>query len=339
MARYLGVDLHKTNFFVCFLETETGETVYEKYQIGDFERFRKDLKKSDILGVETTTNTKYFVNQVKDYVKDIKVINTNQFKVISSSIKKTDKNDALTIAEYLSKDMVPEVRMKDDKYTELQSLSNTRDKLVKLRSSLKNKIHNLLTGKGINIKKESLSSEKGLKSVLTYKLSAVSKVELEILVDQIRSLNKSISKIDKELSNKGKDLDGFDNITSIKGVGDKSGVILLSIIGNINDFESEKKLFSYFGIVPRVSNSNESIHYGRITKKGSKLGRTTLVQCSLVAIKYSKYLKDFYNKIKSKSGGGKAIIATAKKLLGIIYHTLKNNWIFEDFPNFVFKNS
>ena len=32
---------------------------------------------------------------------------------------------------------------------------------------------------------------------------------------------------------------------------------------------------------------------------------------------------------------GKANIALARKFLGVIYHTLKNNWVFEDFPNFV----
>lgn len=339
MSRYLGVDLHKNNFYVCFLEPEKEEVEYKKYELKEIDKFQKDLDNSDVVGIEITTNTKYFVDLIKDYVKDVKVINTRQFVVISNSVKKTDKNDSRTIAEFLSKDMIPEVRLKDDKYIELQSLCNTRNKLVTLRTSLKNKIHNLLSSKGINLKKESLSSEKGLKSVLSYPLSKVSKIELEILVEQIRSLNKSISKIDKELSDKGKDLDGFDNITSIKGIGDKSGTILLSVIGNINDFENEKKLYSYFGIVPRVSNSNESEHYGRITKRGSKLGRTTLVQCCLIAIKYSYYLRSFYDRIKKARGSGKAIIATAKKLLGIIYHTLKNNWIFEDFPNFVLKNS
>ncbi len=35
----------------------------------------------------------------------------------------------------------------------------------------------------------------------------------------------------------------------------------------------------------------------------------------------------------------KPIIATARKFLGIIYNTLKNNWVFEDFPNFVLAES
>jgi transposase len=338
MSRYLGVDLHKNNFFVCFFKADTGEVNYKKYKINEIVRFIDDLSKSDVVGVEITTNTRYFVDKIKEYVADIKIINSSQFKVISNSVKKTDKNDALTIAEFLSKDMIPEVRMKEEKYTELQSLSNTRGKLVTLRTSLKNKIHNLLSSKGIVLNRESLSSEKGLKSVLNYELSEVSRIELEILVEEIRNLNKSISKIDKELSDKGKHLSGFENITSIKGIGDKGGTILLSVIGNIDDFESEKKLASYFGIVPKVKDSNETEHHGRITKRGNKLGRTTLVQCTLVAIRYSSYLNDFYTRIKYKRGSGKAIIATAKKLLGIIYHTLKLNWIFEDFPNFVLKN-
>jgi hypothetical protein len=46
-----------------------------------------------------------------------------------------------------------------------------------------------------------------------------------------------------------------------------------------------------------------------------------------------------YERIKCHRGSGKAIIATARKFLGIIYQTLKNNWIFEDFPNFVIANT
>ena len=97
----------------------------------------------------------------------------------------------------------------------------------------------------------------------------------------------------------------------------------------------EAHLASYFGIVPRVANSNETERSGRIHKRGSKLGRTALVQCALIAQRYSPYLKRYYEKIKGRRGTGKAIIALARKLLGIIYRTLKNNWIFKDFPNFV----
>jgi len=337
MGRFIGVDLHKTAFTVCFLEGERKRLA--TYKMSEVEAFKKELKTDDEVAVESTTNTRYFVTLVDKLVKKVYIINPFQFKVVSASVKKTDANDAELIALFLSKGMLPLIRVKDEKYAELESLANTRDKLVKLKSALKNKVHNILAAKGIITKKECLSSDKGLKRVLKYKVSDIAKIELKVIVEQIKSLNAGIAEIDKQLTDKGKDLDGFKSITSIKGIGDKSGTILLSVIGNINDFKDEKKLAAYFGIVPSVSNSNETRRQGRITKRGSKLGRTTLVQCTLIAIRYSNYLKAFYEKLKVKKGSGKAIIATAKKLLGIIYLTLKNRWVFNDFPNFVLKEA
>ncbi|HHT9126546.1 MAG TPA: IS110 family transposase [Candidatus Brocadiia bacterium] len=337
MERFIGVDLHKNMFVACFLDTAKDEKIFKSYNLRKLSEFQRDLRRDDVLAVETTTNTRYFVEKIRGCVKEVKVINTPQFKVISKSMKKTDEKDAYVIASFLSKGMVPEIRMKEKKTAELESLAHTRDKLVKLKMALKNKIHNILSSQGIITEREFLSSEKGLEKALSYKVSSVAKIELEVIVEQIRSLNVGIAKIDKELVEKGKELDGHENITSIKGVGEKSGTILLSVIGNINDFEDEKKLAAYFGMVPRVNNSNETIRHGRITKQGNKLGRTTLVQCTLVAIKYSEYLRSFYLKIKGKKGSRKAIIATAKKLSGVIYHTLKNKWVFEDFSNFVTK--
>ena len=67
--------------------------------------------------------------------------------------------------------------------------------------------------------------------------------------------------------------------------------------------------------------------------------RTTLVQCTLIAIRYSGYLNSHYQRIKERRGTGKAIIATARKLLSIIYDTLKNGWIFENFAEYKIKQN
>jgi transposase len=121
----------------------------------------------------------------------------------------------------------------------------------------------------------------------------------------------------------------------IKGIGMVTRAILLILIGKVEDFSDESRLASYFGIGPRVSNSNEREHSGRIHKQGSELGRTALVQSALVAAsRFSPYLKNFHERVKARRGVGKAI-ALAPKFLSIIYRTLKNKWVFEDFPNFV----
>ena len=159
-------------------------------------------------------------------------------------------------------------------------------------------------------------------------------LELKILVEQIRALHKSIAELEQTIRRESQKREGHKNLTSIKGIGGLGAGILLSIIGDIRDFADEGELAAYFGIVPRIRNSHETEHSGRITKRGTKRGRTTLVQCAWIAQRYSPYLKNYYERKKSR-GTGKAIIALARKFLGIIYRTLKNRWVFEDFPNFV----
>lgn len=334
--RYIGVDLHTNSLTVCFLE-EGQEERFATYRVDELKLLGEALKPEDVLAVEATGNSNYFYDQLVDKVQEIVVVAPGQFEVIRRSVNKTDRNDARALAFFLSKGMLPRARVKQKVHREIASLVETRDRLVKLRTVLLNKIHGLLNGQGIKLKKESLSSRKGLQRALDYKVDSVVHVEIEIMVEQIEQLNRSIERLESVIDEQAKKLEGYENVTSIKGIGKKSAAILLSVIGDVNEFANENKLAAYFGLVPRVSNSNETERSGRITKRGSKIGRTTLVQCALIAKKYSAYLKKFYERIKAKRGSAKAIIATAKKLLSVIYHTLKNKWVFEDFPNFVIK--
>jgi transposase len=297
----------------------------------------KKLRASDEVAVEVTSNTRLFHDAVAPHVARVVVVDPNQFRVISQSVKKTDPNDARNLALYLAKGLLPEVRMKDKQQAQVASLTQTRDRLVKLRTALKNKVNNLLSARGIELRTEELSSEKGLTRALKIEVEELTRFELQVIVDQIRSLNRSISELKKVIEREGQKLKGHGNLTSIKGIGPLSASILLSVIGNVRDFPDEGRLASYFGIVPRVHNSNETERSGRITKRGSKLGRTALVQCALIAKRYSPYLASYYEGIRSRRGTGRAIIALARKFLGIVYRTLKNNWVFEDFPNFVLK--
>ena len=332
MGRYLGVDLHRNNFTVCTL-LENNRRYLRSWHLKDLGHFVSRLRSTDEIALEVTGNTRLFYEAAASKVSRVVIVNPRQFKVISKSVNKTDKNDARQLALFLSKGLLPEVRMKDKVHAQLSSLTQTRDKLVKLRTALKNKINNILSSYGINLKKEELSSEKGLTKVLGMIFDPLVEMELQVLVEQIRSLNKSIAKLERSIKEEGPRLPGHKNLKSIKGIGDLGSSILLSVIGDVNDFETEGKLAAYFGIVPRISNSNETERSGRITKQGNKLGRTTLVQCSLIAKRYSAYLSQYYERIKARRGSGKAIIALARKFLSIIYKTLKNNWVWSDFPN------
>lgn len=159
-----------------------------------------------------------------------------------------------------------------------------------------------------------------------------------LLLGQIRAINEGVSELESRIEADAKTQSGYAELTSIKGIGVNSAAILLSVIGDVKRFANAGKLAAYVGIVPRVSDSNGTEHRGRITKRGSKLARTALVQCALIAKRFSPYLAAYHERLKRKKGSGKANIALARKLLEIVYRTLRNGWVFEDFPAFRLKD-
>ena len=337
-TKYVGVDLHRNNFTYC-IRANGEEKEIGKCDIGELNGFAKMLGPEAVMAVEATGNTFMFCATLRKHVRRLVVVNPSRFKIISMSTKKTDRHDAKVLAAYLEKDMLPEVRMKDDLQAKITSLTQTREKLVQLRTVLKNKINNLLAANFILLKREELSTEKGLEKALSYHFDPITDTEMYVVIEQIRSLNKSIEQLDKAIEDHGNKMDGFENLKSIKGIGSKGAATLLSVIGDVRDFRSAKHLAAYIGIVPRVSNSNDTVCHGRITKQGSKIARTTLVQCALIAKRYNSYLNYFHASVKCRRGGAKANIALARKFLDIVYRTLKNKWIFEDFTQFKLKSA
>ncbi|MDR1982747.1 MAG: IS110 family transposase [Holosporaceae bacterium] len=334
--RHIGIDLHSNSFTACYLENGKQEIIKTfKLQGIEFENFLSDLHLDDEVAVEATGNSSFFRDKVLSLVKRVAIISPHQFNVIRSSIKKTDKNDARAIAFFLSKDMLPEARVKSSLHQQLLGIAQTRDQLVKTRVALLNKVYGMLNGHGLKIKKEQLTSIKGFEKAIAFEgLSTIEQATIKIIKSELFSLRENIKELEKLMVEHAKGISGYENLLSIKGIGPTSAAIFLANISDINNFDDTGKLASYFGITPTVYQSNDKCINGRITKRGSKLARRTLVQCTLIAKRYSPYFHEFYEKIKKQRGAGKAIIATARKLLNTIFYTLKNNWLFEDSSNF-----
>ena len=329
MKRYLGVDLHKDNFTVCYLDSEDNK-IFKEYKLTSLNRFKKTLNPEDEIAVEAIANSRIFCEELVTIVEKVVLVAPGNFKIISSSSKKTDKRDAETLAEFLMMGKLPEARIMNKQQAYIKSILKTREKFVKQRTQCKNKIHNILIGNGVFDYPKKPFTKKGFEFLRNLKCDPLVKKEIELLVKHIIYLNESISEIENELKKEENQLPQHKNLTSIKGIGDVTAAIFTSGIGNIDDFEDKKNLNSYFGMIPSVRQSNNTIHYGRITKKGNRMVRAALVQCTLGMISHNPILKEFYQRIKRQKGSGKAIIATARKLLEFIYFTLSNNIVWED---------
>ena len=169
----IGVDLHKTQFTVYVLGREksgvngqyfTTEEGYMSFmqKLREWKRDGEAIR----IGVESTGNTRYFKHRMEEEGHSVVVINTMKFKVINESVKKTDTHDAATIAEFLSKDMLPESRLCSEASEQLRRLLKVRSALVRTRVTVKNQIHGLLVSMGMEDTRASLQSKRGRQKIL-----------------------------------------------------------------------------------------------------------------------------------------------------------------------------
>jgi len=336
----VGIDLHKTQFTICVRDgREDSYAVYptteEGYQAFLSRAAEWRSKGEEVrVAVESTGNTRYFKNRMEDAGIEVKVINTLKMKVVNESVKKTDKHDAATIAEFLEKDMLPEARLCSRESEQLRRLLKARSTLVKAEVVMKNQIHALLTAEGMKDVKASLQSKKGRQEVLDALKANENGLVAQPLFYTIEQIEENINRIEKELRELTKGDRMVELLKTIPGCGEVNAWTIRAYTDDISRFASPKKYASYSGMAPWVQNSNETIHHGKITKRGPKELRTALVQV-VMGIRRMKQktlswrLMQRYEMMKSSKGSGKAIIATARKMAIIIWNMLTNDVVFD----------
>ena len=118
----------------------------------------------------------------------------------------------------------------------------------------------------------------------------------------------------------------YENITSIKGVGQIAGIVLLHLFLKYPE-ANQRQMTSLTGLNPIYRQSGTSVQSGyRIAKTGASLYRGTLFMATLSAIQHDKNFGDFYNRLKEKGKHStSAQIAVMRKIILVAHSLYKNN--------------
>lgn len=347
MKMSIGVDLHKTQFTICMLSEDRMIIKFDEYPTKN-EGYEAFIGKLNFLiengyevsvAVESTGNTRYFINRIIKAGVFVKVVNTLKFKVVNESVKKTDRHDARTLAEFLEKDMLPESQLCSQKSEDIRRVIKSRAVLVKAVVSLKNQVHALLLSYGIETKRGQLQSKKERQRILfgleDHKSFGGAAKAVEPLLDTINQVYAEVKKLEKVLAELVNDDEDVELLKTIPGVGPITASIIRAFTDDIQKFDSAKKYAAHAGLVPWVQNSNQTIHHGKITKRGPVELRTALVQVVMGMIRVQKQTQSYrlirkYRDMKKHKGSGKSIIAAARKMSTVIYTMLKNREPFNE---------
>lgn len=149
--------------------------------------------------------------------------------------------------------------------------------------------------------------------------------ELELLEVLKRKISESNDMV-KELAGSDKRVK---LLRSIPGLGPFFAVLVAKEIDDITRFRDEKKLCAYAGLVPSTYASGGKVFHGRITKMGNKWLRWAFIEAVPPAVSCDADLFAYYRRLKMKKGANAAKVATARRLLTIVYRVLSQERLYE----------
>lgn len=298
---YVGIDISKLTFDVAIMDRSGS---YQSFQFNnDKSGFKKLLKKTKGICchfVMEASGPYYlklasFINEAGYPVSVINPLVIRRFCQMKLMRAKTDKKDAVMIAEY-GRINTPECWNPDEYYVlELKQLQAYMDQLNKQRTSF-------------------------IRQQEAFKQNPVTSKEVKSGTTKfIRAMEKEIIKIEQKMmaiiSLFHQQM--FEQLQSIPGLGKKTSMLLIVLTGAFEKFDNARQISSYFGLCPRIYESGTSVKgRARICKMGMGKIRALLFMCAMTAKKSNKACKDLYDRLIEKGKSGKlALIAVANKLI------------------------
>jgi transposase len=331
---YVGVDIGKKKCNVAMMNQSgliDDEFAFSNNHEG-IEWFSKKLSMDDRVVMESTGS---FWTNLYNHLdsKHIPVILANPLKTkaIAWARIKSDEVDARILAHLLRSDLIAESYVPPYNLREIRALIRHRLSIVKIRTMVKNKIHSLIDKNGIETELENnIFSKRGIDWLKSLQFqSSLDRLMLDNYLEHLESLQHQIKTVDQEILLKASEDEDVRLLLSLTGVSIYTALLLKSEIGDIKRFPNYKKLVSWAGLAPSMHQSGSVEYYGSITKQGSKMIRWIMVESARVAVNHDPRLKSFYERIKYRRGDQKAIVATASKMLKIIWTMLSRREPYE----------
>jgi transposase len=229
----------------------------------------------------------------------------------------------------------------------LVEFPSSEDILATNEETLANKVSELCKSRSIRWAREKATQLKAAAARNPFQKTVYQShiLSLGMYINIILQYKEHLSKLESEIDALAKEIEEYNIIKSIPGIGEKIAATILSEIGEIDRFNNPKKLVAFAGVDPSVFESGKfTATKNRITKRGSSRLRHALymaVRCAIrdcrkkkttdEIIPRNKRMREFYDKKREEGKPFKvAVIACVNKLLHWIYALLKSRSTFLD---------
>lgn len=325
MDHFVGIDVSLESCAVCVVN-QSGAVAREAKVACEPEAlitFLRDLNVSITgIGLEAGPLSQWLHRHLCAAGLEAVLMETRQVKgALKAMPIKTDRRDALGIAQLIRMGWFRPVHCKSVSAQELRALLGARRTLQKSMISIELSMRGMLRGFGLKLGKvtrrrlperarELAAGNEMLTAMVTSMLRAHAGLRSELA--RLENRLRRIARADRVVR----------LMMTVPGVG---AIVALQVKAGIDDparFRSSKNVGPHFGLTPRREQSGERDVVGAISGAGDRNVRTALFQAATVMLYQSRtksWLKTWGMQVARRRGMKRAVVAVARRLAVVLH--------------------
>jgi len=241
-----------------------------------------------------------------------------------SKTGKTGRLDSMKLVEFLAREMLKGIAIPSREEFALREIERVRQRFVKQRRQIRQSIRAFLLRNGLEepsgLDKWGITPLQALREM---PLSLNLRFSLDSYLEEHTTILASLAKITKQLEKATIELghgERIKNLRTIPGVGPTIAHTFTSEIFRPERFKRAEDICAYVGLAPMTSHSGSGKEKAWLRQVGQNYLRSILVESAWRLVAVEETYRDFYNRIRSKTGlAQKGIAAVARKLLVLIW--------------------
>ena len=288
-----------------------------------------------LVGMEACASAHYWARELSALGHRVKLIPPQYVKPYVRG-NKNDYNDALAIAEAVTRPEMRFVAVKTTAQQDVQALHRLREKRLQDRTALCNQLRGLLAEYGLILPQGVNLLRRRLPELLEDGENGLSDLFRQLLAQgyqQLQELDSHIEYYTRQVKRLSQQDEACRRLQTVPGYGPIVSSVFQSVIGNGEAYRRGRDVSASLGLVPRQHSSGGKAVLLRISKRGDRYLRSLLVHGArsvvIHAAKKDDRLSRWINTVRAERGFNKAVVALANKMARIGWAVLVNKTVYQ----------
>lgn len=258
--------------------------------------FRKKLRRDQVLkffatqpastvAMEACASSHHWGREIAKLGHQIRLIAPAYVKPFVKR-QKNDAADAEAICEAAQRPTMRFVAIKTEEQQAASLVFRARDLLVRQRTQIINAIRGHLAEFGIVVAKGPCHVAKLLDRIAD--TPAMAQSILQLLVDQLQSLDEKIAHLDRELAHRVKADTEAKRLMTIPGIGPVTATALVALAPTAQAFKKGRDFAAWLGLTPLQRSTGGKQKLGETSRMGERTLRRLLIIGASAAVRWAK---------------------------------------------------